>query len=146
MQLKDQLVEDMKQAMKSKDKVKLSVIRMVRAAIKNSEINQKIELNEEEVIAILNRELKQRKDSLHEFKAANRDDLASATELEIAVLMDYLPEQLSEAEIESLVKQTIAETGATTKKEMGLVMQKLMPKLQGKADGKLVNQIVQKNL
>jgi len=144
--LKLRLSEDMKLAMKSKDKFRLSVIRMVRAAIQNVEIDKQIELSDDEVLVVLNREVKQRKDSLQEFKNANRDDLASKTEQEIAILMEYMPQQLTDDEIDALVQEAVTETGASSKKDIGNVMKYLITKIQGRADGKLVNQIVQKYL
>ncbi|MDQ1912929.1 GatB/YqeY domain-containing protein [Paenibacillus sp. GD4] len=142
MSLSDRLNEDMKLAMKSQDKFKLSVIRMVRAAIKNVEIDQRRTLDEEEVLDILNREIKQRRDSLQEFEKAGRDDLAHDLKAEIAVLMDYMPQQLTEEEVKAIVQQTIQEVGASSKADMGKVMGALMPKVKGRADGKLVNGFV----
>ncbi|MFD2171101.1 GatB/YqeY domain-containing protein [Tumebacillus lipolyticus] len=146
MSLTERLNEDMKQAMKDKDKVRLSVIRMVRTAIKNAEIDSKTTLSDDEVIAVLNRELKQRRDSLQAFESAGRQDLVDEVNREIPVLMDYLPTQMSEEEVRAIVKETIAETGAAGKKDMGKVMSALMPKVKGRADGKLVNQVVQQEL
>lgn len=146
MSLSERLNEDMKQAMKSQDKFKLSVIRMVKASIKNLEIDQHKTLDDNEVLDILSREIKQRKDSLQEFKQAGRDDLVQKLEAEIAILMEYMPQQLSEEEIKVIVQQTIQEVGATSKADMGKVMGALMPKVKGRADGKLVNQLVQQSL
>ncbi|ASS76092.1 aspartyl-tRNA amidotransferase [Tumebacillus algifaecis] len=146
MSLTERLSNDMKQAMKDKDKVRLSVIRMVRTAIKNAEIDSKITLSDDEVIAVLNRELKQRRDSLQAFESAGRQDLIDDVKQEIVVLMDYLPAQLSEDEVRAIVKEVIAETGAAGKKDMGKLMSALMPKVKGRADGKLVNQVVQAEL
>lgn len=146
MTLNEQLNEDMKQAMKSQDKFKLSVIRMVRSAIKNIEIDQRKTLDDNEVLDILNREIKQRRDALQEFQKAGRDDLAEAAQAEIAVIAKYLPQQLTEEEIQAIVRQTIQETGASSKADMGKVMSALMPKVKGRADGKLVNGIVQQEL
>lgn len=148
MSLKEKLTEDMKQAMKAKEagKTRLSVIRMVRAAIKQVEIDGKKELNDDDVLAIIAKEVKMRKDSMAEFEHAGRQDLVEQQEQEIAVLMPYLPEQLSEAEIRDLVKEAVAASGATTAKEMGKVMALLMPKVKGRADGKLVNTIVREAL
>lgn len=146
MSLIDRLNDDMKLAMKSHDKLKLSVIRMVRAAIKNIEIDQRKTLDEQEVLDVLNREIKQRKDSLQEFDKAGRDDLAENLKSEIAILMDYMPQQLSEEEVKAIVQQTIQEVGASSKADMGKVMGALMPKVKGRADGKLVNQFVQQFL
>lgn len=146
MNLSERLNEDMKQAMKSKDKFTLSTIRMVRSTIKYLEIDLKRTLDDNEVLDILSREIKQRKDALQEFEAAGRDELAASTKAEIEIIIKYLPEQLSEEEIKVIVQQTIQETGASSKSEMGKVMSALMPKVKGRADGKLVNQAVQQFL
>ncbi|MCS7463471.1 GatB/YqeY domain-containing protein [Paenibacillus doosanensis] len=146
MSLSEKLNEDMKLAMKSQDKFKLTVIRMVRAAIKNIEIDQRKTLDDQEVLDVLSREIKQRKDSLQEFEKAGRDDLAETVKAEIEILMEYLPQQLSEEEVKAIVQQTIQEVGASSKADMGKVMGALMPKVKGRADGKLVNQAVQQLL
>ncbi|WP_110932124.1 GatB/YqeY domain-containing protein [Paenibacillus bouchesdurhonensis] len=146
MNLSERLNEDMKQAMKSQDKFKLSTIRMVRATIKNLEIDLKRPLNDNEVLDILSREIKQRKDALQEFEKAGRDDLAAKVKAEAEIIAVYLPEQLTEEEIKVIVQQTIQETGASSKAEIGKVMSALMPKVKGRADGKLVNQAVQQLL
>lgn len=146
MNLSERLNEDMKQAMKSKDKFRLSTIRMVRSTIKYLEIDLKRTLDDNEVLDILSREIKQRKDALQEFESAGRDELAASTKAEIEIIIKYLPEQLSEEEIKAIVQQTIQETGASSKSEMGKVMSALMPKVKGRADGKLVNQAVQQFL
>ncbi|SHN11169.1 GatB/YqeY domain-containing protein [Gracilibacillus kekensis] len=141
------LNQDMKQAMKNKDKVKLGVIRMVKASMQNEAIKTKKDaLSEEEELTVLARELKQRKDSLHEFKEAGREDLVSQLEDEIKIIQAYMPEQLSDEELEQIVVQTIEEVQAQSKKDMGKVMSALMPKVKGKAEGSRVNQLVQKNL
>jgi len=146
MSLSDRLNDDMKLAMKSQDKFKLSVIRMVRAAIKNIEIDQRKPLEEQEVLDVLNREVKQRKDSLQEFEKAGREDLAETLKAEIVILMEYMPQQLSDEEVKAIVQQTIQEVGASSKADMGKVMSALMPKVKGRADGKVVNQFVQQLL
>ncbi|WP_208590169.1 GatB/YqeY domain-containing protein [Gracilibacillus suaedae] len=141
------LNQDMKQAMKDKNKDKLGVIRMVKASMQNEAIKlQKDALSEEEELTVLARELKQRKDSLHEFKEAGREDLVSKLEDEINIIQAYMPEQLSDEELEKIVVQTIEEVQAQSKKDMGKVMSALMPKVKGKAEGSRVNQLVQKNL
>ncbi|MFA6851182.1 MAG: GatB/YqeY domain-containing protein [Selenomonadaceae bacterium] len=144
MSLKEQLTEDMKTAMKAKaeGKQRLSVIRMVRSAVRQIEIDDKKELNDNEVIDIIMKEVKMRKDSIEEFKKGNRNDLVVQTEAEIAVLMPYLPQQLSEEELRSIIKEAVEKSGASSQKEMGKVMGLLMPKVKGRADGKLVNMIV----
>ncbi len=147
MSLLDQLNQDMKQAMKNKEKEKLVVIRMVKAALQNEAIKLgNNELSAEEELTVLSRELKQRKDSLQEFKNADRLDLVEKTQAEIDILVDYMPEQLSEEEVSEIVKQTIAEVNATSKADMGKVMGALMPKVKGKADGSLVNKLVLQHL
>lgn len=148
MSLKEQLTEDMKQAMKAKEagKLRLSVIRMVRSAIKNVEIDSKKELSEEGVLDIVSKEVKMRRDSMEEFKKANRQDLVDQLEQEIAILLPYLPQQLTEAEVRALVSEAVATSGATSPKDMGKVMALLMPNVKGRADGKLVNNIVRELL
>lgn len=146
MNLSERLTDDMKQAMKSQDKFKLTTIRMMRASVKNLEIDLKRPLDDNEVLDILSREVKIRKDSLQEFKNAGRDDLASGLVAEIEIISQYLPEQLTEEEIQEIVRQTIQELGASSKADMGKVMSALMPKTKGRADGKLVNKAVQQFL
>ncbi|ANS75161.1 aspartyl-tRNA amidotransferase [Paenibacillus yonginensis] len=146
MNLSERLNEDMKQAMRNQEKFKLTTIRMVRATIKNLEIDLKRTLNDDEVLDILSREIKQRKDALQDFIKAGREDLADNVNAEIDIIARYLPEQLTEEEIKVIVQQTIQETGASSKADMGKVMSALMPKVKGRADGKLVNQAVQQLL
>ncbi|GKU79720.1 GatB/YqeY domain-containing protein [Paenibacillus sp. L3-i20] len=146
MNLSERLTDDMKQAMKSQEKFKLSTIRMMRASVKNLEIDLKRPLDDNEVLDILSREIKQRKDSLQDFKKAGREDLVTGLEAEIEIISQYLPEQLTEEEIQEIVRQTIQELGASSKADMGKVMSALMPKTKGRADGKLVNQAVQQFL
>ncbi len=136
----------MKNAMKNKEKGRLSVIRMVKSSLQNEKYKLGRELTDDDSLTVLNRELKQRKDSLHEFEQANREDLASKLRDEIVVLEDYMPEQLSEEEVTQIVQETIAEVGASTKGDMGKVMGAIMPKVKGKADGGLVNRLVQQHL
>ena len=149
MSLKEQITEDMKTAMKAKEegKQRLAVIRMVRSAIRQQEIDgTKKALDDADVIAIISKEIKMRRDSLEEFKKGGREDLVAQTEAEIAVLMPYMPQQLSEGEIRILVKEAIEKSGAASPKDMGKVMGQLMPKVKGRADGKLVNTIVREML
>lgn len=146
MSVMERLNQDMKQAMKDKAALKLSVIRMVKAALKNEEINLGRPLSDDEELTILTRELKQRRESLHEFEKAGRDELASKTREEIDVLSAYLPAQLSEDEIRDIVREAIAATNASSKKEMGKVMGAIMPKVKGRADGTLVQKIVSEEL
>lgn len=148
MSVNERLQEDMKQAMKDKEagKFRLSVIRMVRSSIKNAEIDRRKELTDEEVLEILARELKLRRDAAEEFQKGNRPDLVENLEREIGILMEYMPAQLSAEEIRSLVIAAIAEVQAGSPKDMGKVMNKLMPAVKGRADGKLVNSIVRELL
>ena len=148
MTLKEQLMADMKDAMKAKEdgKLRLGVIRMVRSAIRQKEIDGHLDLDDNGVSDVIAKELKQRKDSLAEFEKGGRADLIEKTQAEIQVLLSYLPEQLSEEEIQKLVAAAIEESGAKTPKDMGKVMAILMPKVKGKADGKLVNETVKKAL
>lgn len=143
MNLIDRLAEDMKAAMKNKDKVRLSTIRMVRTAIKNMEIDKKQALSDEDVLALFNRELKQRRDSLQAFEQAGRADLIEGVKEEIHVLEEYLPEQLNDEDLQTIIQEVIAELGATSKADMGKVMGSVLPKVQGRADGKRINAIVQ---
>jgi uncharacterized protein len=145
--LLERLNSDMKQAMRNKEKDKLSVIRMIKASLQNEAIKLgQSELSVDEELTILSREVKQRKDSLHEFDKAGRQDLVDKLRTELAVVELYLPEQLSEEELSNIVKQTIDEVGATSKADMGKVMAAVMPKVKGKTDGSLVNKFVQQHL
>jgi len=144
--LSERLNEDMKEAMRNQDKFRLSVIRMLRAAVKNAEIEMKRQLDDRQIEDIIGRELKQRKDALPEFEKAGRQDLVDQTKAEIEIIAGYLPEPLTEEEIAALVEQAIRETGASGKADMGKVMAVLMPKVKGRADGKVVNRIVQQRL
>ncbi|MBB6454319.1 hypothetical protein HNQ94_002794 [Salirhabdus euzebyi] len=147
MTLLERLNHDMKEAMKKKDKPALNVIRMVKASIQNEAIKQgKPQLTEDEELSVLSRELKQRNDSLHEFQDAGRDDLVEKTDEEIKILQKYMPEQLSDDELATLVEETIKAVGAESKNDMGKVMGALMPKVKGKADGSKVNKLVMKHL
>jgi len=145
--LLDRLNDDMKQAMKNKEKEKLSVLRMLKAALQNEAIKLgKNPLSEDEELTVLSRELKQRKDSLQEFENAGRSDLVEKTKTEIEIVQLYMPQPLTEDELRELIQQTIKEVGASTKADMGKVMGAIMPKVKGKADGSLVNQLVQQQL
>lgn len=147
MSLKDQLTADMKTAMKVHDKDRLAVIRMVRGAIRQAEIDGGHKaLGDEEVIAVISKEVKMRRDSVEAFEKGGRSDLVAQTKKEIDVLMAYLPKQLAEDEVRALVKEAVEQTGAKTPKEMGKVMGVLMPKVKGRADGKLVNALVKSML
>lgn len=148
MSIKDQLTEDMKQAMKDREngKLRLSVIRMVRSNIKNVEINDKKELTDDEVLAVLMKEVKMRQDSLEEFQKAGRSELVAQAEEEIKILKKYLPEALSDEELKGIVAEVVAEVGATTMKDMGKVMPAVMAETKGRADGKRINAMVRELL
>lgn len=148
MSLAERLNDDMKQAMRDKDKVRLSVLRMVRSAVKNREIDLGIgaTLSEEEVLGVVQKELKQRRDSLQAFESAGRTDLIDEVQAEISVLTGYLPEQMSPDALRALVESIIAEVNASSKADTGKVMGRLMPAIRGRADGKLAQQVVQELL
>ncbi|MFP4660700.1 MAG: GatB/YqeY domain-containing protein [Halanaerobiales bacterium] len=144
--LKERLLEDMKEAMKSKNKQKLSVIRMARAAIKNVEIDKRKDLEDNEVIEVLAKEVKQRRDSIKEYEKAGKEDIVVDLNKEIEILSDYLPEQLTEDELEVLVNESIEELGASSMADMGKVMGTIMPRVKGRADGNIVNTLVRQKL
>ncbi|HLR23122.1 MAG TPA: GatB/YqeY domain-containing protein [Pseudogracilibacillus sp.] len=147
MSLIERLNEDMKQAMKAKEKLKLSVIRMIKASLQNERIQLGVhELSEDEELTILSREMKQRTDSIKEFQEAGREDLTKKLEDEIKILQAYMPEQLSDEELAEIVKTTISEVNATSKKDFGKVMGQVMPKVKGKTDGSKVQKLVQEYL
>ena len=144
MTLKQQLVEDMKTAMKGGDKHTLGVIRLINAAIKQREVDERIELDDAAVLAVMEKMVKQRKDSVSQFEAANREDLAAIERAEIVVIEKYLPAKMGEAEILAAIDAAIAETGATGPSDMGKLMGALKPKLAGQADMGLVSALVKK--
>lgn len=137
--LKDRITADMKAAMKSGDKARLGVIRLILSAIKQIEVDERVELDDDRVIVVLDKMLKQRRESIRQFSDAGRNDLADAEEAEIVVIQDFLPQPLSEAEIDVMVSQAIAETGASSIKDMGSVMALLKPQMQGRADMSVVS-------
>ena len=146
MTLKQKLQEDLKTSMKNKDTLRKSVITLIRSSIKQVEVDKRIELNDDDVIDIISKQLKQRNDSLEQFLDAGREDLVEETRSEIEVLKEYLPQQLSEEELNEIVKQTISEVGATSMKDMGKIMSVIKPKTKGRADGKLIDKLVKENL
>jgi uncharacterized protein YqeY len=146
MSLKDQLNESMKTAMKARDDLRLSAVRMVRSMVKNREIDQKKELNDQEIIEVISTLVKQRRESIRMYREGNRADLVEKEEAELGVLLGFLPAQLSTAEIEALVDRIITETGAQGAKDMGRVMKALTPLTAGKADGKTVSDTVKQKL
>ena len=142
MSLMEQLTADMKEAMKQGEKERLSVIRLVRGAVRQAEIDGKKTLTDDEVVSVINKEVKMRRDSIEEFERGSRPDLVAKAQAEIAILMPYLPEQLSEDAVKTLAEAAVAEVGAQTAKDMGKVMGVLMPRVQGRTNGKLVQEIV----
>jgi len=137
--IKDQLTEDMKTAMKAGDKPRLGTIRLALAALKQREVDERIELDDASVLAILDKMVKQRRDSIAQFEKASRDDLIAIEQAEIDVLIQYLPKQLDEAEIEQLVAEVVSESGAQSMQDMGKVMGALKQKVAGRADMQLVS-------
>ncbi|MFB0546483.1 MAG: GatB/YqeY domain-containing protein [Anaerolineae bacterium] len=146
MSLKDRLTQDLKQALREGDERRKIAIRLVKWAVQNAEVDRGRELDDGEILEIIAREAKKRRESVAEFTKAGRQDLVEQEEAELNVLFEYLPRQMSRQEIEVLVRQTIEEIGATGPTQMGDVMRRLMPQLKGKADGRLVNQVVREVL
>ncbi|MBB5533098.1 MULTISPECIES: GatB/YqeY domain-containing protein [Stenotrophomonas] len=146
MSMKQQLTEDMKAAMKAGEKHKLGVIRLINAAIKQREVDERIELDDTAVIAVLDKMVKQRKDSVSQYEAANREDLAEIERAEIVVIEAYLPAKMGEDEIVAAIQAAIAETGASGPADMGKLMGALKPKLAGQADMGLVSKLVKQQL
>jgi uncharacterized protein YqeY len=146
MALKDQLDADLKAAMRDKDTVKLSVVRMLKSAIKYREIEVMKPLDDAGVLQVISSEIKRHKDSVEQYRAGNRTDLVEKEEAEIAVLQAWLPAQLTEAELRAKVEAAVTQVGAKGPKDMGAVMKALLPEVQGKADGKLVSELVKARL
>lgn len=134
MTLKEQLQDDIKTAMRAKERDRLTVLRLVHSAIRQREIDDQVELEDADVLAVLDKMVKQRRDSISQYKDAGRDELAEAEVAEIVILEDYLPQQLSESELEALVSSAITESGASSMRDMGQVMALLKPQTQGRAD------------
>ncbi len=146
MSLKGRIQEDMKAAMKAGDKSRLGVIRLIMAAIKQREVDERIELNDEQVLAVLDKMVKQRRDSIKQYSDAGRTDLADAEQAEVEIIQGYLPAALSDEEIAAIVEQAIADTGAASMKDMGKVMGKVKPQVQGRADMGAVSALVKQKL
>ncbi len=146
MTLKARISEDMKSAMRAKDTVRLGAVRLLLAAIKQKEVDERSEPDDAAITTIVEKLIKQRKDSISQFQAAGRDDLVAAEQAELAVLQAYLPEQLSTAEIEAAVAAAIAESGATSARDMGKVMALLKPRLAGRADMGQVSSLIKAHL
>lgn len=146
MSLKARVTDDMKTAMRAKETARLGTIRLLLAAIKQKEVDERIELDDAAVSSIVEKLIKQRKDSISQFQAAGRDDLVAAEQAELVVLQAYLPEQLSAAEVEAAVTAAIAESGASSTKDMGKVMGLLKPRLAGRADMGQVSALIKARL
>ena len=144
--LKPQLTSDMKSSMKSGDKQRLGVVRLMLAAIKQIEVDERIELDDTRILAVLDKMSKQRRESISHYSGAGRDDLVAVEQAEIDLIQEYLPEALSESEINDLVEQSIATTGAASIKDMGKLMGVLKPQLQGRADMGKVSQLIKSRL
>jgi len=139
-------MSDLKTSMREKDNIKKATITMVRAAILQNEKDNKVVLDDEDILAVIAKQVKQRKDALEEFKKAQREDLMEQTEKELDILMEYLPKQLTEEELKVIVSNAINEVVATSLKDMGKVMSAVMPKVKGRADGGMINKIVKEIL
>ena len=144
--MRNQILEDLKTAMKNQDKERLSVIRMAKGSIQMSELNKKHELSDEEVIDVITKEIKSRKDSINEFKKGGREDLIKKTESEIEILSEYLPKQLTEDELNQIIEEVFNEVKPESSKDMGKIMKTLTPKVKGKADMGLVSKIVKEKI
>ena len=146
MDVKAQLNEALKAAMVAKDSARRDVIRLMQSAVKQVEIDSQKTLADDDVLTILQKEVKKRRESADEARKAGREDIATSEEAEIAIIETFLPRQLTREEIAAIVRQTIEQTGVTSPKEMGKLMGALMPKIKGIADGKLVNEVVREQL
>lgn len=140
--LEERITNDMKEAMKKKDALRLSCLRMIIADIKNAVIAKQKDLKDDDIIDILQRQIKQHKDSIESFKKGDRQEMADKEQKELLIIQSYLPQQLGEDEIRNIITDSIAQTGAQGAKDMGKVMAAVMPKIKGRADGKIVNKIV----
>ena len=146
MSLKNRIQDDVKDAMRARDKVRLPVLRLITAAIKQKEVDERIELDDAAVLVVLDKMAKQRRESLEQYEKADREDLARQERFELELLKDYLPEQLGEEEVSSLIEQAITQTGASGMRDMGAVMGILSQQLQGRADMKAVSTTVRSQL
>ena len=146
MTLKAQILEDVKSAMRARDQKRLTALRLITTAIKQIEVDQRIEMDDQAVLAVLDKMVKQRRESLEQYESAGRDDLAAQEKFELELISVYLPEALSDEEVAALIKQAIAETGASSIRDMGAVMNKLRGEVQGRADMKAVSNSVKAQL
>jgi uncharacterized protein YqeY len=144
--LKDQIQEDVKTAMRARDQKRLTALRLITAAIKQVEVDKRIEMDDQAVLAVLDKMVKQRRDSLEQYQNAGRDDLAAQEKFELELISVYLPEALGEEELAALIKQAVADTGASSIRDMGAVMNKLRGQVQGRADMKAVSSAVKAQL
>lgn len=144
MTLKNRLAEDMKTAMKEKNSDLKSVVTLIRSAVKQKEVDERVELADDDIIDLISKQFKQRKDALVEFEKAGREDLINQTNSEIEILCSYLPQQLSDEELEEIVAKVITNVGAQSMKDMGKIMGKVLPEVKGRADGKRINEIAKK--
>jgi len=144
--LRDQLNDNMKEAMRAKDKERLGVIRLALAAIKQKEIDERITLDDTAILAVLDKMIKQRRESIRQYRDANREDLAEKEEFEINVLQDYMPTALTDDELKKIIDHAIKECGATSVKDMGKLMALLKPQVQGRADMSAVSKIIKESL
>ncbi len=146
MALKEQLFEDLKSAMKEKDTIRKDTVQLIRSGILQIEKDKKIQLDDQGVIEVIAKQLKSRRDSMPDYVKSGRQDLVEKLNREIEILLNYLPEQLSEREIQKVIEETIAEIGATSMKDLGNVMKAVTPKVKGRADGKVVSNLVKEIL
>lgn len=144
MSLKEILMEDLKNSMKNKNTIEKNTVTMVRAAIKQREVDERIELSDEDILEIVSKQVKERKMAIEEFKKGNRQDLVDQSNKEIEYLLKYLPEQLSDEELEAIVVESIKDVNASSMKDIGMIMKDVMPKIKGRADGNQVNTIIKK--
>jgi len=144
--LKTRITEDMKTAMRARDKERLGTIRLIQAAIKQKEVDERIELDDSQVLAVLDKMVKQRRDSIEQFSKAGRQDLADKETAELAIIQEYMPAALSEAEVLAIIDEVISATGAASPRDMGKVMGALKPRLQGRADMGSVSGLVKSRL
>lgn len=146
MSLKSRILDDVKNAMRARDKARLGVLRLVTAAIKQKEVDERVELDDAAVLATLDKMAKQRRESIEQYQSAGRDDLARQEQFELDILAEYLPEPLSEQALSDIIRQAIADTGASGMQDMGKVMAALREQVQGRADMKAVSAVVRASL
>ena len=146
MSLEEKLLEEMKKAMKTNDKIRLSTIRMIRSSSKNKEIELRRKLEDEDIIKVIQGMVRKGEESIEQFQAGGRNDLVEKEKMEIEILKSFLPQPISQEEIIKIIDETIQETQSSSLKDLGKVMKAVMPRLGGKADGKVINQLVKERL